>query len=81
MTKQQEVLKQFCKNLKTYCGVFPLPFPEMIDETKGIFALRFQSFEALEKFFLINFDHFSKNKLSTKVIGKTLFVFPKKGDK
>lgn len=76
MTKQRAAVKQFCQNLLKFTNEFPFPLVEMLDEKNGIFALRFSCFEAVEKFFLINFDNFYKNNLSTKVIGKALFVFP-----
>lgn len=76
MTKQRAAVKQSCQNLLTFTNEFPLPLAEMVDERNGIFALRFFSAEAVEKFFLLNFENFSKHNLSTKAIGRTLLVFP-----
>lgn len=76
MTKQRAAVKQFCSNLLKFTSEFPLPHVEIVDEKNGIFALRFSSFEAVEKFFLVNFDNFAQNNLSTKVIGRALLVFP-----
>ena len=76
MTKSQASIKFFCKNLLKFTTEFALPFAEMLDEKNGIFALRFASPKALEKFFVVNFDNFARNNLSTKVIGNALLVFP-----
>lgn len=43
--------------------------------------IKFKTFEALEKYWLKNFNSFRKNKMATKVIGKTLIIFKKEYEK
>ena len=76
MTRSQASIKFFCKNLLKFTSEFSLPLVQMVDERNGIFALRFKSAAAVEKFFILNFGNFAQNNLSTKVIGNALLVFP-----
>ncbi len=41
---------------------------------------KFKTFKDLEKFWEDNFDFYAENKLKTKVIGTTLYVFNGKLD-